>query len=78
MRIHLQHDLRAEMFSKLLIDIGDGKIKKVKGRINIPESLGNIVGDLITLTGENISKYSSDWSRLLNMVEGKSYSHSNK
>ncbi|GFR22424.1 ATP-dependent DNA helicase [Trichonephila clavata] len=50
MRIHLQHDLRAEMFSKLLIDIGDGKIKEVEGRINIPESLGNIVGDLITLT----------------------------
>ncbi|GFV27686.1 ATP-dependent DNA helicase [Trichonephila clavipes] len=28
MRVHLQHDLRAEMFSKLLIDIGDGKIKE--------------------------------------------------
>ncbi|GFW40734.1 ATP-dependent DNA helicase [Trichonephila clavipes] len=49
-RVHLQHDLRAEFFSKLLIDIGDGKIKEVEGRINIPESLGNIVGDLITLT----------------------------
>ncbi|GFR27954.1 ATP-dependent DNA helicase [Trichonephila clavata] len=49
MRVHLQHDLRAEMFSKLLIDIGDGKIKEVEGRINIPESLGNIVGDLVTL-----------------------------
>ncbi|GFW67307.1 ATP-dependent DNA helicase [Trichonephila clavipes] len=50
MRVHLQHDLRAEMFSKLLIGIGDGKIKEMEGRINIPESLGNIVGDLITLT----------------------------
>ncbi|GFY04395.1 ATP-dependent DNA helicase [Trichonephila clavipes] len=50
MRVHLQHDLRAEFFSKLLIDIGDGKIKEIEGRINIPESLGNIVGDLITLT----------------------------
>ncbi|GFT67751.1 ATP-dependent DNA helicase [Trichonephila clavipes] len=50
MRVHLQHDLRAEIFSKLLIDIGDGKIKEMEGRINIPESLGNIVGDLITLT----------------------------
>ncbi|GFX07195.1 ATP-dependent DNA helicase [Trichonephila clavipes] len=50
MRVHLQHDLRAEIFSKLLIDIGDGKIKEMEGRINIPESLGNIVGDLIILT----------------------------
>ncbi|GFV78837.1 ATP-dependent DNA helicase [Trichonephila clavipes] len=50
MRVHLQHDLRAEIFSKLLIDIGDGKIKEMEGRINIPERLGNIVGDLITLT----------------------------
>ncbi|GFY60504.1 ATP-dependent DNA helicase [Trichonephila inaurata madagascariensis] len=49
-RVHLQHDLRAEMFSKLIINIGDGKFKEVEGRINIPESLGNIVGDLITLT----------------------------
>ncbi|GFT05676.1 ATP-dependent DNA helicase [Trichonephila clavipes] len=79
MRVHLQHDLRAEFFSKLLIDIGYGKIKEIKGRINIPESLGNIVGDLITLTErENISKYPSDWNRLLIMVEGKSYSYSNK
>ncbi|GFR12426.1 ATP-dependent DNA helicase [Trichonephila clavata] len=50
MRVHLQHDLREEMFSKLLNDIGDGKIKEVEGRINISESFGNIVGDLITLT----------------------------
>ncbi|GFV81298.1 ATP-dependent DNA helicase [Trichonephila clavipes] len=50
MCVHLQHDLRAEMFSKLLIDIGDGQIKEMAGIINIPESLGNIVGDLITLT----------------------------
>ncbi|GFU67561.1 ATP-dependent DNA helicase [Trichonephila clavipes] len=79
MRVHLQHDLRVEIFSKLLIDIGDGKIKEMEGRINIPESLGNIVGDLITLTErENISKYPSDWNRSLIMVEGKSYSYSNK
>ncbi|GFW01779.1 hypothetical protein TNCV_1232791 [Trichonephila clavipes] len=32
--------MRAEIFSKLLIDIGDGKIKEMEGRINIPESLG--------------------------------------
>ncbi|GFU82916.1 ATP-dependent DNA helicase [Trichonephila clavipes] len=32
MRVHLQHDLRAEMFSKLLIDIGDGTIKEMEGR----------------------------------------------
>ncbi|GFX49356.1 ATP-dependent DNA helicase [Trichonephila clavipes] len=50
MRVHLHHDLRAEMFSKLFIDIGDGKIKEMKGRINIPENLGNIVGELIILT----------------------------
>ncbi|GFV81651.1 ATP-dependent DNA helicase [Trichonephila clavipes] len=50
MRVHLQHDLRAEIFSKLLIDIGHGKIKEMEGRINIPESLGNIVGYLIPLT----------------------------
>ncbi|GFV04814.1 ATP-dependent DNA helicase [Trichonephila clavipes] len=50
MLVHLQHDLRAEIFSKLLIDIGDGKIKEMEGRINILESLRNMVGDLITLT----------------------------
>ncbi|GFY55741.1 ATP-dependent DNA helicase [Trichonephila inaurata madagascariensis] len=50
MRIHLQHDLRAKMLSELLVNIGDGNIKEIEGRINIPESLCNIVGDLITLT----------------------------
>ncbi|GFV24685.1 ATP-dependent DNA helicase [Trichonephila clavipes] len=60
MRVHMQHDLKAEMFSKLLIDIGDGKIKEEEERINIPVSLGNIVGDLMRLTErENISKYPS-------------------
>ncbi|CAH1099969.1 unnamed protein product [Psylliodes chrysocephalus] len=31
-------------------NIGDGPISQVEGRIHIPDSLGNIVGDLITLT----------------------------
>ncbi|GFS36296.1 ATP-dependent DNA helicase [Trichonephila inaurata madagascariensis] len=48
LRVHLHYDLRAEMFPKLFIDIGDENIKEVEGIINIPESLGNIVGDLIT------------------------------
>ncbi|CAH1102748.1 unnamed protein product [Psylliodes chrysocephalus] len=48
MRVHLQHDSRAEEFSKLLLNIGDGQISQVEGRIHIPDSL-NIVGDLITL-----------------------------
>ncbi|GFW34954.1 ATP-dependent DNA helicase [Trichonephila clavipes] len=67
MRVHLQHDLRAEICSKLLIDIGDGKIKEMEGRINIPESLGNIVGDLIILTERiypnihQIGIYCSSW-----------------
>ncbi|XP_053595510.1 uncharacterized protein LOC128667831 [Microplitis demolitor] len=50
MRVHLQHDLRAEEFSKLLIDIGNGQISEVDGRISIPDNLGDIVDDLTTLT----------------------------
>ncbi|XP_053595501.1 uncharacterized protein LOC128667822 [Microplitis demolitor] len=50
MRVHIQHDLRAEEFSKLLIDIGNGQISEVDGRISIPDNLGDIVDDLTTLT----------------------------
>ncbi|GFY79518.1 ATP-dependent DNA helicase [Trichonephila inaurata madagascariensis] len=39
MRFNLQHDLRAEMFSKLLIDFGNGKINEVEG---IDSYFGNI------------------------------------
>ncbi|GFQ71964.1 ATP-dependent DNA helicase [Trichonephila clavata] len=48
------NQVQKEIYDKILNSItsnsGDGKIKEVEGRINIPESLGNIVGDLITLT----------------------------
>ncbi|XP_044597462.1 uncharacterized protein LOC123274027 [Cotesia glomerata] len=39
MRVYMLHDLRAEEFSKLLIDIGNGQISEVDGRINIPDNL---------------------------------------
>ncbi|XP_014298458.2 uncharacterized protein LOC106693783 [Microplitis demolitor] len=50
MRVHIQHDLRAEEFSKVLIDIGNGQISEVDGRISIPDNLGDIGDDLTTLT----------------------------
>ncbi|XP_044587129.1 uncharacterized protein LOC123266761 [Cotesia glomerata] len=50
MRVHMQHDLKAEEFSKLLIDIGNGQISEVDGQISIPDDLGDIVDDLNTLT----------------------------
>lgn len=50
MRVHLQHDMMAEEFSKLLLDIGDGKLLEEEGRINIPSNLCDVVGDLISLT----------------------------
>ncbi|GFT80803.1 ATP-dependent DNA helicase [Trichonephila clavipes] len=48
------------MFSKL-IDIGEGKIKEV----NIPESLGNIVGDLTERIYPNIHQVGVDCSSWL-------------
>ena len=49
MRVHLQRDLKAEEFSNLFLDSGDGKVLE-EGRINIPGSLCDVVGDLTSLT----------------------------
>ncbi|GFQ85636.1 ATP-dependent DNA helicase [Trichonephila clavata] len=45
-----QKEIYVKVLNSITSNSGDGKIKEVEGRINIPESLGNIVGDLITLT----------------------------
>ena len=50
MCVHLQHNLRAEEFSNLLLDVGDGKLLKEEGRINIPGNLCDLVGDLMSLS----------------------------
>lgn len=49
MRVHLKGDLKAEEFSKLLLDIGDGKLPEEDGRINIPDNLCDVVEDLQSL-----------------------------
>ncbi|XP_044591373.1 uncharacterized protein LOC123269604 [Cotesia glomerata] len=67
MRVHLQPHPQAEEFSKVLIDIGDGKIPEEDGKINVSCIRCDIVPDLITLTekiypnidkaGENCSSW---------------------
>lgn len=47
MRVYIQHEIRAEEFSKLLIDKGNKQIPEVEGKISMPENLCDIV-DLTT------------------------------
>ncbi|XP_074100590.1 uncharacterized protein LOC141528444 [Cotesia typhae] len=59
MRVHLQPNSKAEEFSKILIDIGDGKIPEEDGRINVSYINCETIPDLITLTDKiypNIEK----------------------
>ncbi|XP_074099025.1 ATP-dependent DNA helicase pif1-like [Cotesia typhae] len=59
MRVHLQPNLKAEEFSKQLINIGDGKIPEEDGRINVSCIDCETVPDLISLTNKiylNIEK----------------------
>ena len=50
MRVHLKGDFKAEEFSSLLLQIGDGKLKEEDGKVNIPNNLCEVVKDLKTLT----------------------------
>ena len=50
MRVHLKGDFKAEEFSSLLLQIGDGKLKDEDGKVNIPNNLCAVVKDLKTLT----------------------------
>lgn len=50
MRVYLEHNLKAEEFSNLLLNIGDGNILEEEGKINIPSNLGDVVRDLTSLT----------------------------
>ncbi|XP_074115105.1 uncharacterized protein LOC141537825 [Cotesia typhae] len=52
MRVHLQLNSRAEEFSKILIDIGNGEIPEEQGKINISSIHCNTVIDLISLTNK--------------------------
>lgn len=59
MRVHLQPNSKAEEFSKILIDIGDGKIPEEDGRIKVSYINCETVPDVITLTDKiypNIDK----------------------
>lgn len=50
MRVHLKGDFKAEEFSSLLLQIGDGKLKEEDGKVNIPNNLCEVVKYLKTLT----------------------------
>ncbi|XP_074106305.1 uncharacterized protein LOC141532045 [Cotesia typhae] len=52
MRVHLQLNTTAAEFSIVLIDIGDGNITEIEGKINISSILCDIVPDLISLTNK--------------------------
>lgn len=41
--LHLRPNSKAEEFSKLLLNIGNGTISEVVGKINIPKNLGTVV-----------------------------------
>ncbi|XP_044588797.1 uncharacterized protein LOC123267978 [Cotesia glomerata] len=68
MRAHLQSNLKAEEFSKILIDIGNGSITEENGRIKLSCIDCEIVPDLITLTNKvypNIDKAGNNCSSWL-------------
>ncbi|XP_044582937.1 uncharacterized protein LOC123263956 [Cotesia glomerata] len=68
MRVHLQPNSKAEEFSKILIDIGDGQIPEEDGRINVSYINCETVPDLITLTDKiypNIDKAGDNCSSWL-------------
>ncbi|GBN43664.1 hypothetical protein AVEN_262641-1 [Araneus ventricosus] len=50
MRVHLKSDIKAEEFSKLLLNIGDGKLLEEGGKVHIPRNLCDLVHDLNSLT----------------------------
>jgi len=63
-QVHSQQDSKSEEFSKLLLDIGDGKISEMKGKIYIPNKLVNFVKDLISL----LTNYSPTFINLEKIV----------
>lgn len=68
MRVHLQPNSKAEEFSKILIDIGDGKIPEEDGKIKVSYINCETVPDFITLTDKiypNIDKAGDNCSSWL-------------
>ncbi|XP_074109302.1 uncharacterized protein LOC141534058 [Cotesia typhae] len=68
MRVHLQPNLKAEEFSKILIDIGNGEIPEDEGRIKLSYINCQNIPDLITLTDKiypNIDKAGDNCSSWL-------------
>ena len=69
MRVHLLGDKNAGEFSKLLLQIGDGKLPETDGQVNIPDQLCTVVSTLEELTTsvypgiENLKDYGTDWLR---------------
>ena len=67
MRVHLQNDISAGLFSELLLKIGNGEYPERAGKVIIPENLGKIVNnldDLISSVYPDISRIqekSMDW-----------------
>ncbi|XP_024888397.1 uncharacterized protein LOC112465196 [Temnothorax curvispinosus] len=67
MRVYLKGDVSAGQFSKILLEIGDGKYPESEGKVIIPEDLGLVVTTLANLIDKiypdivDIKKKSMDW-----------------
>lgn len=69
LRVYLQNDLKASEFSRILLDIGDGRIAECDGKITIPDQLCKIVNNMESLIERiypnicNISTNDYSWLR---------------
>jgi hypothetical protein len=52
MRVYIKGDIRAEWFSNLLLQIGNGESKEENGKVVIPDNLCHLVTDLDSLNGK--------------------------
>uniref|UniRef100_A0A8D8YMS1 ATP-dependent DNA helicase n=2 Tax=Cacopsylla melanoneura TaxID=428564 RepID=A0A8D8YMS1_9HEMI len=67
MRVLLQRNVGSDDFSKLLLDLGDGKVPSIHHEIEIPNGLGKMVGHINELISsvypnlKHLDRISSDW-----------------
>lgn len=67
MRVHLGGGVPADVFSKLLLRIGDGEYPETGGKIQIPVGLASVVTTVSQLTAKiypdiaDIRRKSMDW-----------------
>lgn len=52
MRVYIKGDIRAEWFSNLLLQIGNGELKEEDGKVVIPNNLCHLVRDLDSLNDQ--------------------------